>query len=443
MYKYMQLATIIESKIESGEIMQGQKLESIRELSKKYSYNKSTVIKALDSLIEKGIIYSMPQSGYYAAIKDRTPKDTIVDYYNFALASPDPKLFPYIDFQKCINQAIQRYKEELFIYGTPKGLPSLIVAIQKLLMNYQIFTKVEDIFITSGVQQALSLLVEMPFPNEREKILVEQPTYHLLLEHLATLKVPIEYIERKQDGINLDELESIFRKGDVKFFYIMPRKHNPLGASLSNYEKEKIVKLAYKYNVYLVEDDYLVDFETNKKNSSLYEYDINKSHVIYLKSFSKIMFPGLRVGVVLLPEPIRDAFSIRKKYADIDTSMISQAALEIYIKSGMFEQHSFKIGKLYQERAECLHQALQDNCKEFSSINYTTQKNKTIHTCIELQKPISIEKLKRSKIYCEDISVNYGEDFIWKKNYLKINVSNVDCNEINTGVERLIDIINL
>ncbi len=74
------------------------------------------------------------------------------------------------------------YKNDLFIYGTPQGLPSLIRVLQTLLSDYQVFAKERNIFITSGVRQALSLLSLMPFPNGKKKILIEQPSYHLMVE---------------------------------------------------------------------------------------------------------------------------------------------------------------------------------------------------------------------------------------------------------------------
>lgn len=105
---------------------------------------------------------------------------------DFATSAPDSDVFPYLDFQHCINKAIDTYKNDLFIYGTPKGLPSLIRVMQRQLANYQVFTNEENIFITSGVQQALSLLTSIPFPNKKKTILIEQPSYHLFIEYLET-----------------------------------------------------------------------------------------------------------------------------------------------------------------------------------------------------------------------------------------------------------------
>lgn len=131
----------------------------------------------------------------------------------------------------------------------------------------------------------------------------------------------------------------------------MPRIHNPLGVSYTKAQKSRIVFLANKYDVYLVEDDYIADFETDLKADPLYFYDINQ-RVIYLKSFSKIMFPGLRVGFAVLPETICSQFAEYKRLIDIDSSMFSQGALDIYIKSGMFNRHIHQVRKVYDEKAK-------------------------------------------------------------------------------------------
>lgn len=322
MLKYVALFNEFESLIQNGQLKAGFKLPSIRQLSDKHQCSKSTVLKALQELEKRHLIYSVPKSGYYVVQKEFDAKSEPTSEIDFVTSAPAWHQFPYHDFQHCINKAIDTYQQELFIYGTPKGLPSLIKVIQKQLEQYQVFAKEEQIFITSGVQQALSLLTFIPFPNERTHILVEQPSYHLFVEQLKAYKISVLGIQRTAEGIDLGELERIFRSQDIKFFYTMPRFHNPLGTSYSKKDREEILKLAVKYGVYIVEDDYLADFEENLKVDPIFSEDTHHM-VIYLKSFSKIMFPGLRIGVAVLPKSLVDSFQLYKRTADIDSSMIS------------------------------------------------------------------------------------------------------------------------
>ncbi|MGG5737676.1 MULTISPECIES: aminotransferase-like domain-containing protein [Bacillus cereus group] len=441
MYKYLHVLNDLESMIQNGEIKEGKKLPSIRALVTQYECNKATIIRALHELEKRHIIYSVPQSGYYVVKKSGSyvESNEIID---FASSAPDPDVFPYLDFQHCINKAIDTYKNDLFIYGTPKGLPSLISVVQKQLANYQVFTKEDNIFITSGVQQALAILTSIPFPNGHGTILIEQPSYHLYIEYVETNKIPVIGIKRTHEGIDLNELEKIFRTEKIKFFYTIPRFHHPLGTSYSKKEREKIIKLAKKYNVFIVEDDYLADLETDSKVDPFYSQD-NCNHVIYLKSYSKIIFPGLRVGVAVIPPSIANDFHKYKKILDIDSPMISQAALEIYIKSGMFERHKSKIKYSYYNRSIKLAEILEKMQNENPSLfTYNKQNTLGIHTCLEMQKnivtEILIKKLSENQISIDSIDRNYLNDF-HKERLLKLNVSNVKEDKIEEGIRKVIE----
>ena len=130
--------------------------------------------------------------------------------------------------------------------------------------------------------------------------MVEMPTYHNMPTLLESLNVPIAGVHRMLDGgLDWDSLERQFAERDIKFFYVIPRFHNPIGTSMTVKEK-RLLRLAQRYDVYLVEDDYLADLEDSARQDPLWAYD-TYDRVIYLKSYSKILFPGLRIGVAVLP----------------------------------------------------------------------------------------------------------------------------------------------
>ncbi|MEI4529253.1 PLP-dependent aminotransferase family protein [Priestia megaterium] len=436
MLKYETIYHSLLQKIQSGDFPAGAKLPSIRSLSHQYICSKSTIISALKRLEEQHIIYSIPKSGYYVVEHRVFEEPTSTEGVDFATSSPTWHAFPYKDFQQCINKAIDTYREELFRYGTPKGLSLLITETKKLLESYQVFTKSEQIFITSGVQQALALLSMMPFPNNGSTILVEQPSYHLYMDMLKTYGIRAIGIQRTAQGIDLKQLEKIFNEEEIKFFYTMPRFHNPLGTSYSKKDKEAILQLAYKYNVYIVEDDYLADFEYNTKNDPLFAED-TKEQVIYLKSFSKIMFPGLRIGLAVLPPSILNTFQKFRMTIDIDSSMISQAALYLYIKSGMFEHNKSKVSSIYHKRAQVLHQLLQNHLA-----NYESSSEIVMHGHILLPRQVNmnsfIRYLYEQGVYLDSVESNYLANF-HKERVLKLNVSNVENHRVEEGVRKIAD----
>ncbi|WP_028562897.1 PLP-dependent aminotransferase family protein [Paenibacillus pinihumi] len=440
MTKYMKLLADLEAWIDSGK--QGEKLPSIRMLADQYGYSHSTIIRALQELEQRHLIYSIPKSGYYI-VKSRTKAKAQHDtsgVLDFISASPDPDIFPYVDFQHCMNKAIDTYRSELFMYGTPSGLPALIQVIQKQLTAFQIFVNTSQIVITSGVQQALAILSELEFPDGRQKVLIEQPSYHLLIDLLETRGIPVLGINRTAEGIDLIELERLFRTESIKFFYTIPRFHNPLGSSYDEETKRRIAGLAEQYNVYIVEDDYMGDFEQNSKSDPIYAYS-QTSRVIYLKSYSKIIFPGLRVAAAVLPEPLIDAFTRYKRILDIDSAAMSQAALEIYIKSGMFARHRTRVISSYAEKARTLDIALKQLAVLHPElVAYSTPAQPMIHNHFVLKKRALTDKLisalKQKSILIGSINSHYLHGFE-QQPIVKLNVSQLAAGQIQTGMEQL------
>ncbi|WP_256757003.1 PLP-dependent aminotransferase family protein [Cohnella sp. WQ 127256] len=444
MFKFNEISYDLEQAIKSSTYKEGEKLPSIRALCNQYHCNKSTVIQALQELEKRHVIYSVPRSGYYVLKKSFQPLDEKKNVYDFATSAPDWNEFPYADFQHCILKAIDAYQQELFIYGTSKGLPSLLKVVQRQLENDQVFAKEEHIMVTSGVQQALFILQSIPFPNQRRKILVEQPGYHLLIDYINQYGLEAIGIARSAQGIDLNRLEQIFQQEDIKFFYSMPRFHNPLGTSYSKEEKIEIVRLAEKYDVYIVEDDFLADFDRDTKRDPLYAYDRHE-RVIYLKSYSKIMFPGLRVGIAVVPPALLQAFHQYKKYIDIDSPMISQAALEIYMKSGMFDHHKFRIQTSYIKRSQALNDAIQQFIGEsLPGVVSVHQPTQVMHTHIALDKQVNLNQLvlhaKKRNVAIETADRNYLTEFPREK-ILKLNVSNISAELIGEGMEKVAEAI--
>ncbi|WP_019743161.1 PLP-dependent aminotransferase family protein [Bacillus altitudinis] len=435
MRKYDQLVLNIKNKIESGEYNAGMKIPSIRHLAAQYAVSKSTVIKALDTLEREHLLYSVERSGYFVVKTNQSAVQKGSTWIDFASSAPDPIVFPYVDFQHCINQAIDLYQNDLFIYGTTNGLPSLLPIISKRLTDYQVFASPEQIVMTSGIQLALSILSTILFPNGKQTILVEQPGYHLFLQYLEKNQLPVRGIQRTEKGLDLQELERIFREEDIRFFYTMPRFQNPLGTSLSKQEKIAIAALAEAYDVYIVEDDYLADLEFDTKRDPIYSYD-QAGKVIYLKSFSKIIFPGLRTGAVVLPNELIGPFSEHKRLIDIDSSMLSQAALEIYLKSGMFERHRERMQATYRARSKQLVACLKNDQGAYE----LGEEEPATHTHIRVDRSIPmnqlIQQLKKASVMVQPIDRHFISTY-QKEPILQLNIWHVKEEEIARGVDLL------
>jgi DNA-binding transcriptional MocR family regulator len=404
-----------------------------------YSCSIGTVMKAYAELEKHHVIYSVPQSGYYVVEKPgdwRGKRDSAM--INFATVLPDLDAFPYKDFQHCLNKAIDIYKYDLFTYGEPQGLESFRQTLVSHLANDQVFTRAERIFITSGAQQALEILARMPFPNGRTKILVEQPSYDRYLRFLEMEGIPVEGIARTAAGINLQELELRFKSGTVKMFYTMPRYHNPLGTSYSLEERRAIAKLAVQYDVYVLEDDYMADLGAERQLDPIYACNAS-SHVIYVKSFSKIIFPGLRLGAIVLPERLLKMFYSYRIYPD--TSLLSQAALEVYIKNGMYERHKHRIGSLYAMRMQALREAVErynePGLMEVSDIR------SGIYTHFKLKATVNtdrlLKRLKERNVNVVPARGYYLANYREREKFLRLSVSQTRSEQITEGVKIIVE----
>ena len=328
--KYQAVVSFLKKGIESGKFPTGSRLPSIRQLSQNFHCSKDTIQRALLELRHEQYLYAKPQSGYYVLEQGQ--------HQDLEIEVTDEHASAYDDFRLCVNETLIGRENYLFnYYDNQEGLEELRQSVHQLLFNQALYCKPDQLVLTSGTQQALFILSQINFPSEGEEILVEQPTYHRMNRLLVAQGLAYRTIERRIDGIDLDELEKQFQSGKIKFFYTIPRYHYPLGHSYSEQEKRAILDLANQYGVYIVEDDYLGDLDPKKGQT--FHYLDTEDRVIYIKSFSTSLFPALRITALILPNALKEAFVSYKNILDYDSNLIMQKALSLYIDSQLFEKN--------------------------------------------------------------------------------------------------------
>jgi DNA-binding transcriptional MocR family regulator len=437
--KYYSILSDMENKIRERQYVPGQKLPSVRSAAESYGCSVSTIARAYAELEKRHVVYSVPQSGFYVVEKPgdwRDERDGTE--INFATVLPDLDVFPYLDFQHCLNRAIDIYKYDLFTYGDPKGLESFRRTLASHLAEDQVFAKPERIIVTPGAYQALEIMARMPFPSGKKTVLVEQPSYDGYLRLLETEGIPVSGIPRTGAGIDLAELERKFRSEDIKLFYTMCRFHNPLGTTYSAEERKAIARLAGKYDVYVLEDDYMADLGADRKFDPIYAYDTS-SHVVYVKSIYKIIFPGLRLGAIVLPERLLKTFHTYKVYPD--TSLLSQAALEVYIKNGMYERHKHKICSLYASRMQALNEAV-ERYNEAGLIEVPDIRS-GIYMQFKLQPTVNVDRLVK-RLAARNVNVvsdkaYYLSNYLDREKFLRISISQTQPEQIDAGVKAIVE----
>ena len=343
MVRYQQIHYDIKQDILNKKLKQGGRLPSIAAISKTYQCSKGTVIKALDLLCQQHIIYSKPRSGYYVADSLIREDVSALGYY-LNTGNPLIESFPIADIKNCLHLATELYaKNSLDI--TLRGIDSLNAILSSYLANDGVYAKSENIHLIQGITPILTFLTLAPFPNGKETILIEEPSHRHYVTFLKSIDVNVLTISRNEFGIDLKLLETYFKNKDIKFFFTIPRNHNPLGTSYPYHQRKKIMELALKYDVYIVEDDYFGNAHKLSKYTPIHFFSYQKN-CIYLRSFSK-EFPFIHIGIAVIPNSFLQTFeNIANQsyyYSYHMPALISQATLEAYIKSSIYEKHTMKI----------------------------------------------------------------------------------------------------
>ena len=350
--KYQAVVSFLKKGIESGKFPTGSRLPSIRQLSQDFHCSKDTIQRALLELRHEQYLYAKPQSGYYVLEQGQ--------HQDLEIEVTDEHASAYDDFRLCVNETLIGRENYLFnYYDNQEGLEELRQSVHQLLFDQALYCKPDQLVLTSGTQQALFILSQIDFPSKGEEILVEQPTYHRMNRLLVAQGLAYQTIERRIDGIDLEELEKQFKSGKIKFFYTIPRFHYPLGHSYSDQEKRAILDLANQYGVYIVEDDYLGDLDPKKGQT--FHYLDTEDRVIYIKSFSTSLFPALRITALILPNALKEAFVSYKNILDYDSNLIMQKALSLYIDSQLFEKNRLDRLTLQENYQARIKKVLEEN----------------------------------------------------------------------------------
>lgn len=431
MTKIQLIKNFINQEIKLGYIKRGERLPSCRSIAIKFSINKITVNKAYRELEQEHIVFCIPRGGFYVIDSDYINKreEKYVDFYT---VKPDEKMVPYKEFEHAIHKAVDFYKPEILCYNTSSGLRSLQLTVKSIFENDGIYTNEDCIVITSGAQQGISLIFQTLFHNKDKKLLIERPTYNLALDLAKYFDITVIDIKREEAGFDFETLENKFKQGDIHAFYIMSHHHNPTGYSLSEKDKKRIAALANTYDVIIIEDDYLAGLGTKSGALPIHYYDTN-NHTVYIRSFSKSFMPGCRLGATVLPQKLVNQFVNAKKLMDLNTSTLSQAALEIFIKSGMYERQIRKVKKSYSAKLR----KAKDILESFHLNDMMWHvPNEGFFIWINITKKINTSEIEQF-LFNKGIIIKFTDEYFLNMNkdnnlYLRLCISGVSLDNIST-----------
>lgn len=374
--KYVIVYDYIKNMIDSNEIKDNEKLPSIRKLSTLLKVNNVTIVNAYNKLVSQGYATQKVGSGTYAKRKEVTrnfkreyanklkniSNSESEEYIDFIGEGACGDLFPVETFKNMINEVLDRDGKDALIYQESLGYEGLRQHIDKVFWKNKIGK--DNILIVSGAQQGIDI-ISKAIVNVNDNILLEKPTYSGAISVFKWRRANIFEVPVEKDGIDINELEKIVKKHNIKCFYTMSYFQNPTGVSCSLEKKRAILNLATIYDFYIIEDDYLSEliYDKSIKYTTFKSLDRNDK-VIYIKSFSKIFLPGIRLGYVIPPKKLRESVQSVKVNTDISTSSLMQRALDLYLTKGFWIRYINYLNDFYLCKYEYTKKYLEDLLKD-------------------------------------------------------------------------------
>ncbi|MCK8824931.1 MocR-like pyridoxine biosynthesis transcription factor PdxR [Fuchsiella alkaliacetigena] len=451
---YIQLAQQLKKLIKEEKIAPHTKLPPIRKLAQKLDINNVTVVKAYDLLAAENTVYKKVGSGTFVAPKlevdNESPhldEEVYIDedskfdqqIINFATAAPSPELFPVQTFKKLLNKVLDRDKGYAFGYQKSQGYLPLRESISNYLQNYEIQSTAQNIQIVSGAQQGIDILAKT-FLDYGDSVLVEEPSYPGALSVFKAKGAQLIEVPIEKDGIKIAELEKKLNKSKPKFLYLMPNFQNPTGYSYSKKKMEKILDLAAEYNLLIIEDDCLNDLNYSSKPTLPLKALDNSSSVIYLKSFSKVFMPGLRLAFLIIPPEYLEDILLSKYISDIFTDGLVQRVLDLYFRQEIWTEQLDYLQQTYQHRYEVMVKSLKNHLpKEVSFI--TPQGG--LNIWLKLPDTLTMEQLYNRALGA-GVKIATGDLFYSQQpcqNRIRLSFAAVEAQQIKNGIEKLAKII--
>jgi 2-aminoadipate transaminase len=290
---------------------------------------------------------------------DRLLPTSVRNAISFTIARPPENLFPLDDFRRCCNTVLRHRGREILQQGQTDGYPALREALGGWLREEGIGGPQDRILITDGCQQGLDLLARV-FLRPGDTVLLENPTYPGAIAAFSSRHVrAIGVSVRPGAGVDLEAIGYALERNRVKLIVLMPDFQNPTGTTLSLADRRRVLELAERYRVPIVEDHIYARLRTTGQPVPSLKALDRAGIVIQIDSLSKLAFPGLRVGWCVAPEPVIDRLRLAKQAADLHTCQLAQASAAEFIRRGLLAKHLERMRKVYRSRLEATIEALE------------------------------------------------------------------------------------
>ena len=377
---YIQLKNYISDMISKGLIPDNSKLPSTRELSQLLQVSRNSVVLTYEELKSEGLIYSISGKGTFVKSKNKSSNTTwslnwdclentyskkaneldIIkseipwssDLISFKSISPDGDLFDIEELKKSFLNRISLEGHKLLNYGYAQGYKPLIDYLLEYMTNKGADISNKDILITNGFTEGFDIIMSS-FTQEKDYIICENPTHNTAIKIMKSHNLNILGVDINEDGLDFNMLEDnlVKYKNKIKFAYITPSYHNPTGIVMTPENRYKFYNLMKKYNIAIIEDGFNEELLYNSSHIfPICSLDNMNNGVVYIGSFSKILFPGMRIGWIFADKKVINKLESVKRCRNIHVSFLDQGILFDYLSNGGFEKYIKKIRKFYGDK---------------------------------------------------------------------------------------------
>lgn len=358
----------ISISILDGTLPPDEALPSTRELAKALAVSRHTVSEAYDMLITEGYVVSRQgaptrvaanlrlglswAAGHQPILNELQPPAPHITA-DFKTGRPDLRPFPKYVWSRLHSEAFSQLPSELLGYSGPDGYPPLREEIADWLFRSRgLRVDPQSIFITAGATQSLSLLADLLHCDDGEFVL-EDPCHTAVPTLLRNRGYSYRPAPVDDHGLILEGTDMDWDAGDISAVYVTPSHQFPLGGILPANRRTALIRQARAKSFYIIEDDY--DSEFRYQGAPVTPlYALDPERVIYVGTFSKSVFPALRLGFSILPEALQKDWKHLRVYADVQCPVAEQAALAEFLRTRKMDRHISRMRKLYGQRREVL-----------------------------------------------------------------------------------------
>jgi len=287
---------------------------------------------------------------------------------NFSSLVPDERLFPVDSFRECLNHVVSRDGPKLLQYCGTMGYPPLRELIVERMKLTGVSASVDEVLMVNGSQQGLDLVLRS-FLSPGDRVALALPTYHNIFPVMGYLLAEASPVPMTGGGPDLEKLKEAVRDKSVRLIYTMPDFQNPTGITSSSEHRSSMYDIASKANLPVLEDAFEKDLALDSDVPRPIKALDKDGRVIYLSTFSKSLFPGLRTGWLIAGRETIETLAALKKASDLENSALLQGAVHEFCVRGFYDAHLNKIKEVIRERMDAACEALELYMPEGASWN--------------------------------------------------------------------------